>query len=190
MIAFKRGKRKLIASYKTKDFYIFYKKKYTTRAVDFKTFTSLWDKFIDLRMQLVIYNNLEFHMPNRFGSIIVNSVGEVIKIKKNGKLRTIPDWGESKKLWEKMYPDKTSEDIKNIKDKPTVYFTNDHSNGKFVKIIWDKTSCNFKLHSYYSFKPVRKWSVKVAQYIKTTKTMHYYERVAYQSGKTHKENLV
>ncbi|HPQ79468.1 MAG TPA: hypothetical protein PLG47_03390 [Candidatus Dojkabacteria bacterium] len=180
MITFKRGKRKLIADYKTEDFYRYYKEKYPTKAVDIKTFTSIWDEFIDLRMQLVIYNNLEFHMPHRFGSIIINSVGNVIKLRADGKLRTIPDWGESKKLWASLYPDKTAKEIKAIVDKPIVYYTNEHSNGKFVKIMWDKTSCNFKYHTHYAFKPVRKWTNKVSEYIKTTKTMHYYERVSYQ----------
>jgi len=180
---FKRGNRKLIADYRTKDFYEYYKNKYKDRAVDYAKFVKVWDDFIDLRMQLVVYNNLEFHMPNRFGSIGVNIIGDVIRVRKDGNLRTLPNWGESKKLWETMYPNKSSDEIKLIKDKPIVYYTNDHSSGKYVKIMWDKTSCNFKCHSHYSFKPVRKWSVKVAQFIKKTKALHYYEKFTYVKSK-------
>ena len=68
---FARGKRKLVADFKTKDLYDFYKEKYKERTLDKKTFLSIWKRFIDIRMQMIIYENLEFYLPHRLGSIMI-----------------------------------------------------------------------------------------------------------------------
>jgi len=174
-----KGKRKIIADYKAQDFYKFYKQKHKSNAVDYKTYWEIWNEFIDLRMQLIIYNNLEFYMPRRFGSLAINIVGEAITLKSNGEVRTLPDWGSTNKLWKDMYPGKTPEEIKQIENKPIVYYINSNVNGKIAQFVWDKSTCNFKYHTHYSFEPVRKWNRKVAEFINVTKTIPYYERTRY-----------
>ena len=176
---FGKGKRKLIANYKAKDFYKFYQQKNKSNAVDYKTFWEIWKDFIELRMQLVIYNNLEFYIPRRFGSLAVNIVGDAIRLKSNGEVKTMPDWGATMKLRKEKYPNKTPEEIKGIKDKPIVYYTNKNVDGKVVKFIWDKSTCNFKYHTHYQFKPTRKWQRKLAEFVNITKKLPYYERVRY-----------
>lgn len=175
----KRGERKILADYKKKDFYQFYKDKYDKKALNYDIFWKIWNDFIDLRIQLVIYDNLDFTFPNRFGSLGINIVGKVIEIK-NGEVKTKIDFGKTNKLWKELYPDKTTEELKLISNKPTVYYTNKDVDGKIAAFIWDKSTCNFKYHSHYHFKIIRKWQRKLAEYIKQTKNLPYYERTKYR----------
>lgn len=177
---FPRGNRKILADYGKKDFYRFYKEKYGKKALPYKKFWEVWNEFIDLRMQLVIYNNVDFNMPRRFGSLGINITNKAITIRKDGKVVTRPDYGATNKLWRQMYPDLNEEQIKAIPDKPLVYYTNEDVGGKIAKFIWDRSTCNFKYHTHYKFRPIRKWKVKLAQFIKQSKTLPYYERVRYK----------
>jgi len=173
---FPRGDRKIIADYKSKEIYRHYKQKQGESAVDYKTFWKVWEEFIEIRMQLVIYNNLEFYMPCRFGSLRVEIVCDALTLRKDGTVRMWKNWGDTVKLWAKIYPGKTPTEIKEIKDKPIVYYTNDHVDGKVLRYHWDKSTCNFKHHTHYSFEPIRKWQRKLADYINTTKKLNYYGR--------------
>lgn len=174
---FSKGGRKYKADYKSKEIYRYYKDKNKGKAVDYKTFWKVWEEFIDIRMQLIIYNNLEYYLPNRMGSLRVEIVCDAIGFKKDGTIKKYKDWGGTVKLWEKMYAGKTPAEIKEIKDKPIVYYINDHVDGKIVRFHWDKSTCNFKNHSHYTFEPVRKWNREhLAKYINKTKTLHYYGR--------------
>ena len=173
---FGKGNRKHVADYKSKEIYRFYKKDQKDKAVDYSKFWKVWEEFIDIRMQLVIYENLEFYMSNRTGSIRVEIVCDALKLRKDGSVRMWKNWGETVKLWAKLYPGKTPEEIKAIKDKPVVYYTNDHVDGKVLRYFWDKSTCNFKNHTHFKFEPIRKWQRKLAAYINTTKKLHYYGR--------------
>lgn len=174
-----RGNRKIIADYKKRDFYNFYSKKYKSKAVNYKLFWDVWGEFIDLKMQLIIYNNVDFNMPRRFGSLGVNIMNSAITVRKDGRIITRTDFGATNKLWREMYPELTEEEIKSIRNKPRVFYTNEDSGGKIAKFVWDRSTCNFKYHSHYKFVPVRKWKRKLAEYIKQSKTLYYYERVKY-----------
>ena len=50
---------------------MFYKNKFGDKALDKKTFLSIWERFIDIRMQMIIYEDLEFYMPFRMGSLMI-----------------------------------------------------------------------------------------------------------------------
>ena len=48
------------------------------------------------------------------------------------------DWKKTKELWEKKYPGLTSEEIIEIKDKPKVFYLNEHSNKYRMVYCWDR----------------------------------------------------
>ena len=173
---FGKGSRKIIADYTARDIYKFYKEKNKDKSVDYKTYWQIWNKFIDIRMQLIIFNNLEFYMPHRFGSLRVEIACDALYLRKDGTVRMWKNWGDTAKLWAKLYPDKTPEEIKEIKDKPVVYYTNEHVDGKVMRFYWDKTTCNFKHHTHYRFEPTRRWQRDLAKYINTTKKLNFYGR--------------
>lgn len=174
---FGKGLGKYNADFKSKDIYKYYKEKYKDKAVDEKKFWKVWNEFIDIRMQLVVYNNLEFYLPNRMGSIRVEIVCDAIGFKKDGTIRKYRDWGATIKLWETLYEGKTPQEIKEIKNKPIVYYVNDHVDGKICRFYWDKSTCHFRNHSHYTFEPVRKWNREhLAKFIKKTKVLNYYGR--------------
>ena len=75
-----RGKRKVLADFKSKDIYKFYKDKYGDKAKDFSTFCRVWDRFIEVRMQMVIFDNLELYMPYRLGSLRVRIGNSIYSI--------------------------------------------------------------------------------------------------------------
>lgn len=171
---FGKGKGKVNADVVSADIYRFYKDLYKDKALSKYKFWKIWEDFIEIRMQLLIYNNLDFHMGRRLGTIGVRVVHDVITINKDGKVKVRMNYGESVKLWKETWPDKTPEEIKAIKNKPIIYYTNSDVDGKVANFCWDKSTCTFKNHSHYRFLPTRKWYRKLAENIKQTKRLDYY----------------
>lgn len=172
---FKRGKRALLADTSSKDMYDFYKERCKGTPLPYRTFISIWKRFIDLRLQMVIFENAEFHMPYRLGSIRVKIGGNAIKINKDGTMQLITDWGASKKLWEKQYPGLTAEEIKAIPNKERIYFLNEHTDGRVLHWHWDKMTSNFRNKGVYRIHMNRRWKKMLNSKIKTTKKIEYYE---------------
>ena len=172
---FGRGSRKILADYKTKDHYKFYKNKFGDKALDKKTFLSIWERFIDIRMQMIIYEDLEFYMPFRMGSLMIKFGQDANRINRNGNFQFIVDYGASKKKWAELYPDLTPEEIKEIKNKPLVPVTNKTTDGKRVYWRWEKITCNFKNKTFYRIKITRKWKRMLSDKVKNTKKNNYYE---------------
>lgn len=171
---FGRGSRKILADYKTKDLYKFYKNKFGDKALDKKTFLSIWERFIDIRMQMIIYEDLEFYMPFRMGSLMIKFGQDANRINRNGNFQFIVDYGASKKKWAELYPDLTPEEIKEIKNKPLIPVTNKTTDGKRVYWRWEKITCNFKNKTFYRIKITRKWKRMLSDKVKNTKKNNYY----------------
>lgn len=164
----KRGSRKLIQNHNTKDIYKHYSskcKKSGKIPIPYNKYWEVFNEFMDLRMQLVIFDNLEFYLPARMGSIRVEHICSVISVNKNNEVIMRKNYGATNKLWKQMYPDKTNEEILNIPDRPYVYYTNPESDSKLFKIMWDKITCNFVNNSVYSFLPIRKWNRLLKRHI-------------------------
>ncbi len=97
-----------------------------------------------------------FKMPYRLGSLGVTQTKKKIKFKIDGTLDTknlVVDWDKTIILWKRLYPDclKRS-DFKKYKDKPKVYYTNEHSDGRYMSFHWKKKYSSMKNKSVYSFK--------------------------------------
>lgn len=176
---FGRGKRKILADYTGVDVYKFYVEKHKDKSVEKKLFDRVWNRFIDIRMQMVIFENVQFTMPYRLGELTIRLGGQANRITKKGKFRFRTDWGETKKKWAKLYPNLTDEEIAKLPDKPLVYVTNETTDGRKVYWRWEKFTCNHKNHKVYRIRMNRKWSRMLAQYVKQTDKLQYYEGAKY-----------
>lgn len=169
-----KGKGKFNADIVSKDLYKFYKDKYKENALPYLKWKKVWDDFIDVRMQVLVYNNLEFTMPHRVGVLRVKIGKDVIKIDKLGNVLTKVDFGATNKLWQEMYPNLTPDEIKEVSDKPIVFHTNDITDGKKLYYSWDRYTCNFVNKTLYRIMVIRKWKRELPKKIKTTKKFDYY----------------
>lgn len=163
------------STYATKDYYKFYKKK-SSNPVDRKTFSSILKEYFEIRVQLLIFENMDINLPHRMGFVGIRGICDSIMLKKDGTVKYLIDWGATNKLWAEKYPDKTPKEIKAIKNKPVVYYTNDNSNGRVYNFIWDKFTSNFRYKTYYRFRPTRKWKRMLTSYIKVAKNIMYYDK--------------
>lgn len=173
-----KGKRKVLADYKSKDIYKFYKNKYKDKAKDFSTFCRVWDRFIEIRMQMIIFDNLELYMPYRLGSLRVRIGKSIYRLNKNGEveMKKIPiDWKATVDNWEQIYPGKSHAELKEIKDKPLIRILNDHSNGKKLYWYWDEYTSNVKNKTAYRLEVTRTWDRMLSNKVKKTKRLDYYE---------------
>ena len=106
---------------------------------------------------LIVKENLELIFGDRIGTLRIRK----FKIKitnKNGEVdvtRLGPDWAASRKLWQELYPNKTGEELKGIKNKPIVRHLNKHSNGYSHEFHYNKQTSNIKNKSAYAFEPCR-----------------------------------
>jgi hypothetical protein len=151
-LAYKRGRRKVIANYKFGEIYEFYKERYGDSALPRKVVYKIYKKLFPTIVKLMVFENLDFRMPSRLGYLRVRKRLVEPRIDKDGNLdasKLSIDWKKTKKLWLKLYPDKTAEEIKKVKDKPLIRETNDSTNGYRLCWFWDKTTCNLKNQSAY-----------------------------------------
>ena len=109
-------------------------------------------KFNTMKMESVI-KGCVFVMPYRLGSLGIIQYKKKIRFDDEGNLITkglVPDWNKSILLWRKLYPEcNTIEDFKKIQDKPKVYMTNEHTDGRRFRFHWKKKNSNIKNLSAY-----------------------------------------
>jgi len=107
--------------------------------------------------RLIVQENLELNMPERLGTLRVRKFKININ-KADGEIditRLGPDWQASRKLWKELYPEKSPQELKAIKNKPIVRHLNKHSNGYSHEFYYNKQISNVKNKSAYSFAPAR-----------------------------------
>lgn len=168
-------KGKFNADIKTDDLYKFYKEKHGDKALDKKTWKSIWNKFIDVRMKMLIYDNLEFNFPHKMGFLRIKlSNNKIYRLDDNGDMIMRVDYGATNKKWRAMYPDKTYEEILEIKDKPYCYYTNELTDGRILQYMWDTLSHKILNRKVYRIKMIRKWKRAVPFKLKMTKKYEYY----------------
>lgn len=151
--------RKLITNYGALDIYKYYCKttgnpKNLTQA----EYSKITQKFFTKIIDELIFKGREFTMPFRLGNIVVKKFKNTPKLDKNGKLDKrylAPNWKASKKMWSEMYPNKTLQELKQIKNKPIIYHMNRHTDGYGHKWYWDKSTCLVKNSSGYTIEVTR-----------------------------------
>jgi len=117
----------------------------------------------------IIKQSFEYKIPFRIGILRIRKNKQKFRIV-DGKLKpkkSMIDWYQTRYvLWKRLYPGKTLSELKQIKNKPLVMFTNEHSNGEVMKWYWDKrynkiTNCRF-----YLFRPVKQNRLNLGKHIK------------------------
>ena len=152
MLSFLRGKRKLIADYKIKEIFKYYKNKYQDKALTQNQAHDIWKTFYPEIIKYMIFNNYEYLLPARLGSFRIKKKKIEPKIDKDGNLdvgKLSVDYKATKRLWEEIYPDKTVKELKQIKNKPLVRELNEHTDGYRCFWYWDKMTCNVSNQSAY-----------------------------------------
>lgn len=162
-------KKKIKSDYTSIHLYKFFKEKYNSN-ISKTTYVNVLRDFFTAVVNIMIYEGKEFSMSYKLGSIRVRKSKIKIKLNKDGKLDKrylIPDWGACRKLWKKLYPDKTWKEIVAIKDKPMVYHENKHTDGYKHEWHWDKSTCLVRNSSAYTFDMTRGNDRKLSKALKT-----------------------
>jgi len=152
MLTYPRGKNKIKADYKFVELYNFYKEVHGEKALSKEVVKKVYSKLFPEIVKLIVFDNLDFRMPARLGYIRVKKKLIEPKIDDQGNLdarRLSVDWKKTNKLWQKLYPEKSREELKQMKDKPLVRELNESTNGYRVTWYWDKTTCNIKNQNAY-----------------------------------------
>jgi hypothetical protein len=117
----------------------------------------------------IIKQSFEYKLPFKLGILRIKKNKQKFKIV-DGRLKPkkkMIDWYQTRYvLWKRLYPDKTLAELKGIRDKPLVMFTNEHSNGEIMRWYWDKKYMRIKNCRYYLFRPVKKNRLDLAKHIK------------------------
>lgn len=125
-------------------------------------------EFLKRVANLILEEGFEYKIPHRMGYLRIKATKIKYKIK-DGRImpkKGIIDWGECRKLWYELYPGLTLKEIKLIKDKPLVFYTNEHTNGEVYRWYWDKHVCTTPNHSVYTFEPVKQNRLKLKNIVK------------------------
>jgi hypothetical protein len=122
--------------------------------VDYVTWLRVCKKF-NQRILNSLLQGYIFKFPYRLGSLGIIQTKKVIKFHEDGTLNTDHlgvDWDKTLILWRKLYPDCVKlKDYKQYKNKPMVYYTNEHTDGRILKFHWKKKNTNIKNKSVYAF---------------------------------------
>jgi len=128
--------------------------------------------------KLLIEEGAEFKMPVRLGTIRIRKYKQKIKFNDDGsvdKKGMGVNWPESKKLWQREYPGKTSEELKLIRNKQLVYYLNEHTDGYRFILYWNKKGSNAKNRTLYSFVFTYSNNRHLASILKGDNKAEYYE---------------
>lgn len=135
--------------------------------LSFKEYKEICYNFNKLLSKKIVEESFEYKMPSKLGILRIRKGKLKFKIK-DGKLkpsRKIIDWGNTRKIWYKKYPGLTLKELKNIKNKPLVMYTNEHTNGEVMRWYWDKNRCEIKNKSTYLFRPTKYNRLYLKQWI-------------------------
>lgn len=177
------------------DLYAYFKKKY--RLKHFNIPETKHNKILydinKLLSEQIIKESLELKLPGGLGTLSI--VKRKVKIYvKDGKLkrnRMIVDWKKSWDIWLQDYPGLTRKEIMAIPNKTVIYNLNDHTNGYVMSWFWDKRLCKLHNRCVYTFKPVKKNRLDLAEWINSPDRENDYflndNSVVYNKFKIYKE---
>ena len=137
--------------------YTKYKKENSHKKIDRNTYCKICHQFNKIVSNKIITESFEFKIPFGLGYLRVKATKPNLKIK-DGKLLTYKmaiDWNSTWNLWNKLYPNKTREEIKKIPDKKLIVHTNEHTDGRVMRWYWDKRISTFRNQTVYLFRPVK-----------------------------------
>lgn len=156
--------------------YKFFKEKYGRNNISDNEYSKICQEFNQRLSDRIIKESFKFLLPGRLGSLYIRRKAIPFKIK-DGKLDTTKlhvDWKATWEYWNKKYPNVSKKDIKDIKNKKLVFFTNEHTDGDFMEWFWDKYSMNVKNNQSYKFKCVKANRLKLANWIRSEERNNNY----------------
>lgn len=133
---------KIKCDYGLPDYYNFYKK-IVNNPVSKNLYTSILKEYLKINHDIVSKKGEPFILPKETGEIVVRKLKKEIEIKKDGSIKnSFPvNWKATKKLW--------SENINAKKNKTLIRHTNEHTDGYYFLIVYQRRSAKFKGKSYY-----------------------------------------
>ena len=117
-------------------------------------------------------------MPFRLGRVRIRRHENKLRLDENGEIDTSklsPDWGETWKLWFKIYPGKKREQIKNIQGKQVVYHLNKHTDFNGFSLYWSRKGNNIINNRLYSLILTYTNRRFLGQVLKTDPKITFYE---------------
>ena len=161
------------ADYRVKDIY-----QEENPDVEYGVFSNFITECNHFLMQEVILNNLSIKLPSmgslyikKFRPKVIDEEGNLIK--KGLKV----DFHKTRQLWATKYPGMKMAEVKQIADRPMVYYTNKHSDGYVFKFKWDTLTSSLPGKSCYTFRPARQHGRFLATCAKNPDiTIDFYEK--------------
>lgn len=109
--------------------------------VEVNSFISIANGYMEFLMQKVREGE-EVTMPARLGTLFIQGTKKNLKFNKDGIPLLPPNWGETKKLWDKNPDAKATKKI--------VYCLNEETNGVVYKVNWSKNRVPIENKIYYN----------------------------------------
>jgi hypothetical protein len=165
-------KEKIYTDYGKKEIFKEYKKEFKG-IINTKKVSEVLQDLNEAILSEIILHNLEFMVPYNLGTIKIVKHKPSIKLKEDGSLdvaksKLSPDWKATKELWAKIYPGKTTKELKEIPNKKIVYHINKHTNGFQYHWKWIKNGRGFNNRTVYSFEETRWAKRKLTECLKDT----------------------
>lgn len=171
------GVHKYKIDYGNTDIFKYYKEKTgNPHKLTQKKYFDIFEEFITYVKELMLNNGFSYHMPARLGNLHFYKYKVKIRLNPDGSLdkRNLRvDWDATKKFWAELYPGKTIQELKEIKDKPRLFYMNKHTDGFRIRLKWDKTTAYYKYKSYYRLKLVRQFARQVAEVVKSNPNVDF-----------------
>jgi len=153
-----------------------YSDKRSEANVPYRVWLRVCKKFNHLMLQS-IFKGVVFNFPYRLGSVGIIQKQMKIRFGVDGKLikRNLSiDWNNTLISWRKLYPEcKTKEDLKQIKNKPLCYYTNEHSDGRIFMFHWKKKYSNIKNKSVYCFAVAKQYKEALRDLIRSNPNIQF-----------------
>ena len=128
--------------------------------VEIDTFIPIANGYMDFLMKKVIAGE-EVTLPAKLGTLFIQGVKKKLTFNKDGVPMLPPNWGETKKLWERSPDAKATKKI--------VYCLNEETNGVVYKLHWSKNRVPIENKLFYSFRLTRENKRNIYNQIKQGK---------------------
>jgi len=112
------------------------------KPVELKTFIPIANGYMEFLIEKVISGE-EVTLPAKLGTLFIQGVKKKLVFNRDGIPMLPPNWGETKKLWDRNPDAKAT--------KKVVYCLNEETNGVVYKLHWSKNRVPIENKLYYNF---------------------------------------
>ena len=112
------------------------------KPVELNTFIPIANGYMEFLINKVLQGE-EVTLPARLGTLFIQGVKKKLRFNKDGVPLLPPNWGETKKLWDRSPDAKATKKI--------VYCLNEETNGVVYKLHWSKNRVPIENKLFYNF---------------------------------------